>query len=114
MAGEDRAYTDWLRVNVACQAPLPHECKGVEIHHPTHLRHTGHDGRRAHDHFGVRLCLTSHVGGLHGLAPNGGFGGYRKREVQSFCEEMAAENRARYEGRGPGVALSALAVEMEF
>lgn len=96
MAGEDRVYTDWLRRFVACQAPLAHGCTGVEIHHPTHLRITGDDKRRAHDHTAVRLCVTSHVGGLHGLAGNGGFQGFTGDGIRAFCDLKREENRRRY------------------
>lgn len=110
MAGEDRDYTDWLRQFVACQAPLPHRCFGVQIHHPTHLRWTGEDGR-AHDHTVVRLCVTSHVGGLHGLASNGGFQGFNRDGIRAFCDQKREENRARFLALSEQTSLGALAYE---
>lgn len=111
MANEDRDYTDWLRQFVACQAPLPHRCIGVQIHHPTFLRHTGHNGRRAHDHTAVRLCLTSHVDGLHGLASNGGFQGFTKEAIQRFEDLKRDENRARFLALAEQTSLGALAYD---
>lgn len=93
MAGEDPQYTAWLRTR-PCQAPGPHDCRGVEIHHPCHLRATGHDKRRAHDHRAVRLCLTSHVPGIHQLA--GPFRGMQRDQVRAFCDRAGEANRARY------------------
>lgn len=112
MAGEDRAYTDWLH-GQPCQAPL-HVCGGpIVVHHPRHLAATGHDKRRAHDHHGVTLCDWSHKA-LHQLAPNGPFRGMQRDQVRGFCENAAAANRARYLGEAPpDVSLGALAVERE-
>lgn len=96
MANEDREYLAWLRLQ-DCQAP-EHVCAGPHVaHHPTHLRHTGHDARKAHDHHAVTLCDWAHRA-LHGLSPNGPFAGYRRPDIRAFCEEKAGENRARFEG----------------
>lgn len=99
MANEDPAYTAWLRTQ-PCQAPGPHDCRGVEIHHPPHRRATGLGARRAHDHHAVRLCVTSHVHGVHAL--RGPFKGWTRERVRAWADERAAENRAR--DFGPAVA----------
>lgn len=111
MAGEDEAYTDWLHGR-PCQAPR-HPCAGpIVVHHPAHQRHTGHDGRRAHDHFGVTLCDFAHKT-LHDLSPNGAFAGWRRPDVRAFCDEAAAANRASYLALAEQASLGALAVERE-
>lgn len=68
MAGEDPAYTRRV-AGQPCLLKGTTPCLGeVAPHHPTHLRETGADARRAHDHYALPLCYGHHVYQLHALS----------------------------------------------
>jgi hypothetical protein len=85
VAGEDPVYARILRT-IACRLAYTGRCTGaIEVHHPTHLRHTGHDGRRAHDHEAIPLCHGHHVVELHGL--NGFFREFVRAGMRAWHDE---------------------------
>lgn len=85
MADEDRVYTDWLRKQACCNCGTDQD---VQVHHHTNgstaplfpiedeplgsLEAPRGRGQRAHDHWGMPLCLRCHHD-LHALA-----GSFRK------------------------------------
>lgn len=68
MAGENPAYIRIVKA-MPCRLAATGRCVGaVEAHHPTHLRQSGDDKRRAHDFTAIPLCHSHHVAELHGLS----------------------------------------------
>ena len=93
MAGEDRAYADWVRQQ-RCLMAGADPCLGdVQAHHAG-LRQTGHDARRAHDHTCLPLCLKHHDA-WH--AACGVFLGWRKPRRRAWADDQVRRARARWE-----------------
>lgn len=92
MAGEDRAYTDWLHWQ-PCVAPGPSHAGG-EVHHPRHDENGPVGmGLRSHDHRAVSICREHHENIEQHRGP---FAGWTKEDVRRFLNEKAAALRARY------------------
>lgn len=61
MADELPEHLDVVRALPCCAPGAPDGCGfGASAHHPTQLRESGHDARRAHDLFAIPLCALHH------------------------------------------------------
>ena len=81
MAGEDPKRLARIRELPCCK------CGGSpsDPHHPTYLRHTGKDAKRAHDRYAIPMCFTCHRA-LHDL--NGPFKGWTREQLREWQGEM--------------------------
>jgi hypothetical protein len=104
MAGEDDAYTRWVRKQPCswCMRPGPNEC-----HHHTEgqnavaadrgPKHKGGKrglGQRAHDHESMPMCIKCH----HNVQTfSGPFAGMSKAERARWQDEQVKRHRAEYD-----------------
>lgn len=105
MAGEDRAYTDWLRTQpcAACASfpPPPNSPRKFDatvVHHPKQMNGTA---RRGHDHTGIPMHNRCHQD-LHDL--RGAFWRHNKLTRKLWELEQVGRLRALYGSRESGVS----------
>ena len=98
MAGEDKEYTDWLRMEPCCAPGCG--ATPVQVHHLTGAGIS----LRNHDHHGMPLCKEHHDA-LHQVC--GPFRQWSLKERQSWQRTQILIHRLRYEkgwgtmGAGP-------------
>lgn len=107
MANEDKAYCDWLRKRACamCESPI-----GVAVHHHTNgtlspvfpepgrtlgsSEHPRGKNQRAHDHWGIPLCIKCHIPGIHSFG--GHFRGMDNKSRRDWQDGQVRLLRALY------------------
>jgi hypothetical protein len=89
MAGEDRAYSKWVKAQPCCK------CRRAPPSTQHHVRRPSTGlAQRSHDHESIPLCGQCHLIDLANLS--GQFRGWEKAQLREWQREEIARHRASY------------------